>query len=267
MNTDLQFRALVVDDEPIVRQGTMRALTRSGFTCEAAANGSIALEMVQQSRYDLVVTDLRMSEGNGHQLAVELLSMPSRPAIVVLTGVMEPKLANDLRARGVDEILFKPLEYDLLATKARTIVDRRSIVTPAVTDAPDENISPIELPLSDKNCPSAAALHPLTPQLSKATSALRSPPNDFDGFSKASSKAFSTHDLTNAIQADPSVATSILSFANRALYSAHFALMELQRPSIAVQQSAVVRAIVIFIAGALVGWLLSWLGTGAGIPR
>ena len=95
--TQSTYRALVVDDEPMVRQLTMRALAREGFACEPAADGQEALQLVQQARYALVVTDLRMSGMNGHALATRLLALPHRPVVAVLTGVTEPKLADEAR--------------------------------------------------------------------------------------------------------------------------------------------------------------------------
>lgn len=118
MNQRPTFRALVVDDEPMVRMATMRALARENFSCDAAHNGREALELVRQTRYELVVTDLRMPESNGHALAAELLARADRPAVAVLTGVIEPKLARDLALRGVDEVLFKPVDYSLMAAKS-----------------------------------------------------------------------------------------------------------------------------------------------------
>jgi DNA-binding response OmpR family regulator len=123
--TERRFRALVVDDEAALRLLTVRELSRRGFDCDAARDGLQAMELVASRHYDVVVTDLRMPEMNGHLLAVELLNRESRPAVVVLTGVTEPKLAKDLIARGVDDILFKPIDQGVLAAKVRALVVRR----------------------------------------------------------------------------------------------------------------------------------------------
>ena len=120
------FRALVVDDESAVRMLTIRSLANNGFCCDGARDGLGARELVANTHYDVVVTDLRMPEMNGHTLAIELLERHERPAVVVLTGVTEPKLATDLIARGVDDILFKPVDPSILAAKVRALVERRA---------------------------------------------------------------------------------------------------------------------------------------------
>lgn len=118
-------QALVVDDEPLVRQLTMRALAEEGFRCDAAADGAEALILIGETNYDLVVTDLRMPVAHGHGLAVSLLESDERPVLVVLTGILEPRIAKDLLARGVDDIVFKPVDYGLFALKASALVKRK----------------------------------------------------------------------------------------------------------------------------------------------
>jgi len=120
------MRALVVDDEAAVRRLTIAALRDFQFACDQAADGEHALEMIGSRRYDVVVTDLRMPRRHGHSLAVELLGRgQNRPLVVVLTGVAEPRLAADLIARGVDDVVFKPLNFQLFAAKVRALCLRR----------------------------------------------------------------------------------------------------------------------------------------------
>lgn len=118
-------RVLVVDDEAAVRELTIRALDRAGFECMPAINGEQALKMLELRSYEVVVTDLRMPNVHGHALVVELLSRASRPLIFVVTGVIEPRLAKDLLARGVDDIFFKPVDHEMLAVKISAQLEQR----------------------------------------------------------------------------------------------------------------------------------------------
>lgn len=128
------LRALVVDDEPQVRRLTTMALSREGFQCDIASDGKQAEAQLAAKKYDVLVTDLQMPNRNGHALAVGLLEQADRPLIVVLTGVVEPKLAKDLMARGIDDIVFKPVDFPTFAAKVRAMVSRRRApVTPATT--------------------------------------------------------------------------------------------------------------------------------------
>ncbi|WP_145174325.1 response regulator [Rubripirellula lacrimiformis] len=116
--------ALVVDDEPLVRNLTVRALTREGFECDQAQDGHEGARMVAKNDYTVVVTDLKMPNQNGHAFAVELMSSPHPPAVVILTGVTEPRLAKDLLSRGIEDIVYKPIDYAVFGMKVRAIADR-----------------------------------------------------------------------------------------------------------------------------------------------
>ncbi|MFQ5734930.1 MAG: response regulator [Planctomycetaceae bacterium] len=119
------YRALIVDDEWTVRQLTRNALSRIGIDCHFAANGCQALESLKKSNYDVVITDLMMPDRNGHQLCLDLLARPDRPLIMVLTGVVDAKIATDLLKRGVDDVAFKPVDYYEFMAKVRTLLASR----------------------------------------------------------------------------------------------------------------------------------------------
>lgn len=116
---------LIVDDEPLLRQALARAFRRSGFRCDLASDGQQAQKLLADRRYDLVVTDLCMPHVNGHRLAVGLLEQTGRPIVFVVTGVIEPKIERDLRARGVDEIVFKPVDYSDMVSRAAVVIEQR----------------------------------------------------------------------------------------------------------------------------------------------
>lgn len=117
------YRALVVDDEPYVRELAARALSKRALQCDSASNGDEAMVLMSQYQYDAVITDLRMPKRHGHSLAVEILAMPDRPRVFILTGLAEPRLMQDLESRGVDDIIQKPVDFDELATRVLSHID------------------------------------------------------------------------------------------------------------------------------------------------
>jgi DNA-binding response OmpR family regulator len=131
------MRALIVDDEPHIRRLTVLSMAKEGFLCDVAADVEQAEKQLAEHKYDVVVTDLKMPQRNGHALAVGLLERADRPLIVVFTGIAEPKLAKDLMTRGVDDIVFKPVDFPTFAAKVHSLVNRRRATTPqAATPTP-----------------------------------------------------------------------------------------------------------------------------------
>jgi len=79
-----------------------------------------------------------MPEEGGYSLAVELLQQETRPVIVIHTNVDDPRLTRDLMSRGVDDIIYKPVQPAAFAAKAKSLVLRRrpkSQPRPILTDS------------------------------------------------------------------------------------------------------------------------------------
>lgn len=148
-----KYRGLIVDDEEPIRRLLARALACEGIRCDQAADGRQALERYRSRRYDVVVTDLRMPNRHGHALCVDLLESSNKPLIVVLTGVIEPRLVRDLLARGVDDVEFKPVDFRAFAAKIKVLLETRPTLlrrnggetdrpNPSTDPRPDEDAGP-----------------------------------------------------------------------------------------------------------------------------
>ena len=238
-STESKYRALVVDDEPMVLQATARALRRAGFECDEASNGSVAWEKAQRNQFDAVVTDLRMPVANGHQLAVQLLELPKRPTIVVFTGVVEPRLANDLKIRGIEEILFKPMKYELLANRIRTLVEHRLIAAPPQADAA-LSCSVIPPTKSDAKQPMQRAPQ----QASAAAEKAMSIKGQRAGIARRSTKPLTQLNQRKLRESRPGFLKQITGVIE------------------AMMHNRAVRTGLIFSAGALVGSLVAWAAFG-----
>ena len=119
------IRALVVDDDAISQEITIRVLAQAGIASEAAFGGWQAEQLFAARCFDVVITDLQMPNGNGHAFCVDILKHPVRPVLIVVTGITDPRLTRDLLVRGVDDVMFKPLDGQLLAAKVHALVARR----------------------------------------------------------------------------------------------------------------------------------------------
>ena len=115
---------LIVDDEPQVRELTRRALTAHGFHCDLVADGEEAFHRASTTRYDAVLTDLRMPRKHGHSLCIDLLQLADPPCIMVITALSDLRLVRDLMMRGVKDVVQKPVNYDVLAMKLQAVIEQ-----------------------------------------------------------------------------------------------------------------------------------------------
>jgi DNA-binding response OmpR family regulator len=125
LRAERRFRALVIDDEPAVRNLIVRALEGRHLDTDSAGDARQAEALLDAQVYDVVVIDLRLPDRKGQSLASELARREPRPLVVVVTGVLDSRLTDDLLARGVDDIHFKPIEYGLLSAKIALLLERR----------------------------------------------------------------------------------------------------------------------------------------------
>ena len=100
-------RALVADDEELVRTLVARVVAEYADTVEQTAGGEQALRALEASAFDLVVTDIRMPIVDG--LAVVRWVHRHRPEIkiVAITGYAGGDIEQEIAVLGA-ELLYKP---------------------------------------------------------------------------------------------------------------------------------------------------------------
>ncbi|MCZ7613579.1 MAG: response regulator [Ignavibacteriaceae bacterium] len=112
-------KILVVDDEDIIRESLSYILTKEKYEVTEAANGKVAFDMLKETSFDLVITDLEMPEMKGIELLDEIKKMNLQTSTIVITayGSMETAIAA-LRG-GASDYILKPVEFDELLIKVK----------------------------------------------------------------------------------------------------------------------------------------------------
>jgi len=112
-------RALVVDDEEMIRSMLTDVLEAFGYEVDAAESGEAALAHFVAGRYRVVLTDLLMPGMSGLDVVTELRRVePALPAIL-LTGLGNASTAANARQEGV-LVLYKPVSLDKLMAALET---------------------------------------------------------------------------------------------------------------------------------------------------
>jgi HD-like signal output (HDOD) protein len=171
----------------------------------------------------VVVTDLRMPNVNGHVLASNLLLMENRPAIVIVTGILEPKIAKDLSTRGVDSIEFKPVNYPLFAAKVKGLVDSRSRhrgpEAPAIVGTMQSSNN-FQASLSDVKIErTMIGKQELEGKLTQLTKILPISTVAFDIFNMTSEETYENAQIAAAAARDATLGVDILRIANSSYYN------------------------------------------------
>jgi len=114
--TSKQPRILIVDDEPEIRSFMSDALDVFGYQVGAAGNAEEAFALIARTRFDLVMSDLRLPGLRGWDFAARLRSIDPVLPLIMLTGSAPDD--DDLcrvREAGI-AVLHKPVPLPQLET-------------------------------------------------------------------------------------------------------------------------------------------------------
>lgn len=116
-------RILIVDDEPALLRIVARVLSTLDAEIDTAENGLRALEKMQATSYDLVISDVRMPGVDGAQLLQRAVEQKLfRGAFIILTGHADYTVEHLLKL-GADEVLKKPLSREALVEVAKRFLE------------------------------------------------------------------------------------------------------------------------------------------------
>jgi DNA-binding response OmpR family regulator len=115
-------KILIVDDEDTLRTLVRAELEERGFYVDEAADGDEALEKMKDTRYTLIILDIKMPGTDGLEVLRIIREQNLADKVIMLTGVNELKIARDTLQLGANDFLTKPYEFKtLLACMERVI--------------------------------------------------------------------------------------------------------------------------------------------------
>lgn len=113
-------KILVVEDQPARLRAVTYFLSREGYEVSRARDGVEALELLERSPVDLVVSDIHMPRLDGVALAMRLLSKIPPIPVIMMTGDPSANV-DEILQRGVP-CLSKPLALDKLSSLVESVL-------------------------------------------------------------------------------------------------------------------------------------------------
>jgi|SaaInlStandDraft_1057018.scaffolds.fasta_scaffold13014_2 CheY-like chemotaxis protein len=105
------MKVLIVDDEPDLAEAISLLLEMKGHETVRADSGLSGLEAVEEDRFDLILSDIRMPKCDGIQFLEKLRESPSpHPPFLFMTGFSEVT-KDEVVAKGAKDILRKPVPF------------------------------------------------------------------------------------------------------------------------------------------------------------
>lgn len=106
--------ALVIDDEPDIRELLVLTLTRMGLAVDTAGTVKEALDRLAQHRYDLCFTDMRLPDGSGQEVIEFVARHQSSMPIAMITAHGNMDAAVTALKAGAFDFVTKPVDLSVL---------------------------------------------------------------------------------------------------------------------------------------------------------
>ncbi len=117
---------LLVDDEAELRTLLVSALTTRGYEAVGCASGAQALAELEAKNFDILLTDLMMSEMDGIELISAALFIDPHLVGIIMTGQGTIQTAVDAMQQGAFDYILKPFQLEsLMPVLTRAINERR----------------------------------------------------------------------------------------------------------------------------------------------
>ena len=115
---------LVIDDEPVVRDLMAEILQKAGYETADAETAERGLDLLEDERVSLVVSDIRMPGLSGLELLEAVrIRRPSLP-VVLVTGAGTYSNLTEALSRGADGFVMKPFSHAELERAVVAALDR-----------------------------------------------------------------------------------------------------------------------------------------------
>ncbi|RKY66581.1 MAG: sigma-54-dependent Fis family transcriptional regulator [Candidatus Latescibacterota bacterium] len=125
LKTGLQV--LVVDDEWKITDLLEDYISSLGYRVTATTNSKEALKLAQQSKFDIVITDLKMPEPDGLQLLSAIKQIHPSTEVVILTAFGSMESAIEALKLDASDYLLKPINLELLKISLERIAKKRAL--------------------------------------------------------------------------------------------------------------------------------------------
>lgn len=119
---------LVVEDKDSLRRMLADALVAKGHEVEVARNGNSAIEKTKETRYDLVLTDLRLPEMDGLQVLEAVKEHDPETQVIVMTAYGTVETAVEAMRKGAYDFLTKPFDPDHLGVLIDRALENRRLL-------------------------------------------------------------------------------------------------------------------------------------------
>ncbi|HMC82598.1 MAG TPA: sigma-54 dependent transcriptional regulator, partial [Candidatus Polarisedimenticolia bacterium] len=116
---------LIVEDERVFRTNLQEAFSGHGYKVEVASDGAEALQRLDQERFNLVITDMKMPKASGLDVLTRARTKDENTLVMVMTAFADVPSAVEAMRLGAYDYIQKPFELEELELKVMRAFDHQ----------------------------------------------------------------------------------------------------------------------------------------------
>ena len=127
------FKILIAEDDRELRQLFAHVLTKNGYTVLGVSNGEEALAALEQSYYDLIISDIMMPKMDGYELVRSVRESGSSIPIMMITA---KDAFDDMRLgflSGSDDYMVKPINIGEMVLRVSALLRRAQMASDSLS--------------------------------------------------------------------------------------------------------------------------------------
>ena len=117
------FHLMIVDDETTIRKGLTQVVNWEAIDCiiqDTASDGLEAIEKLKENPVDIIITDIRMPESDGLDLAKYVMEHYPEIKVIILTGYADFEYAKHAIKYNVSDFLLKPISIEQVVASVQS---------------------------------------------------------------------------------------------------------------------------------------------------
>lgn len=118
---------LIVDDELSVRESLEKVLSRAGYTTRTAGSGNDAIKILHKKQVDIILSDLKMPDGDGLDLLREVRKAYPYIEVILLTGYGTIEKAVEAMKEGAYDFITKPFKKAVILSTLERAIERQNL--------------------------------------------------------------------------------------------------------------------------------------------
>jgi len=118
------IKILIVDDERVALKNLEHVIKKEGYEVVGTESGPNALKLIEEQRFDVVLTDLRMEKVDGMQILKKCREINPDAEIIMITGYATLESAVEAMKKGAFHYIAKPFKLDLVRKVVQEAVEK-----------------------------------------------------------------------------------------------------------------------------------------------